>query len=155
MFPAFCISLRYGLTCSTFSLGSTGGRSSRYRIASMDVSFVVPSMSLMASFCTLSSCSRFDCGRVVRTRATVYVAFSSHAFSVDSPFLLLSLADAICVLYVSIPSKWILRYHSLYVRCMTFPFKELFVVCWLLNVSATCECVSGTDRLRQFYVLPH
>ena len=31
---------------------------------------------------------------------------------------------------------------------------ELFV-CWLLNVPATCECISGTDLLRQFYVLPH
>ena len=29
------------------------------------------------------------------------------------------------------------------------------VVCWLLNVTETCECVSGTDLLRQFYVLPH
>ena len=28
-------------------------------------------------------------------------------------------------------------------------------VCWLLIVPATCECVSGTDLLRQFYVLPH
>ena len=28
-------------------------------------------------------------------------------------------------------------------------------VCWLLNVPATCECISGTDLLRQFYVLPH
>ena len=27
--------------------------------------------------------------------------------------------------------------------------------CWLLNVSATCKCISGTDLLRQFYVLPH
>ena len=27
-------------------------------------------------------------------------------------------------------------------------------VCWLLNVPATCECISGTDLLRQFYVLP-
>ena len=32
--------------------------------------------------------------------------------------------------------------------------KSLFV-CWLLNVPATCECISGTDLLRQFYVLPH
>ena len=32
------------------------------------------------------------------------------------------------------------------------PFK---VVCWLLNVPATCECISGTDLQRQFYVLPH
>ena len=28
------------------------------------------------------------------------------------------------------------------------------VVCWLLNVPATCQCISGTDLLRQFYVLP-
>ena len=28
-------------------------------------------------------------------------------------------------------------------------------VCWLLNVPATCECISGADLLRQFYVLPH
>ena len=27
------------------------------------------------------------------------------------------------------------------------------VVCWLLNVPATCQCFSGTDLLRQFYVL--
>ena len=31
----------------------------------------------------------------------------------------------------------------------------LFVVGWLLNVPATCECISETDLLRQFYVLPH
>ena len=29
------------------------------------------------------------------------------------------------------------------------------VICWLLNVPATCECISGMDLLRQFYVLPH
>ena len=23
-------------------------------------------------------------------------------------------------------------------------------VCWLLNVPAACECISGTDLLRQF-----
>ena len=28
------------------------------------------------------------------------------------------------------------------------------VVGWLLNVSATCYCISGTDLLRQLYVLP-
>ena len=34
---------------------------------------------------------------------------------------------------------------------------ELFCcfVCWLLIVPATCECISGTDLHRQFYVLPH
>ena len=26
---------------------------------------------------------------------------------------------------------------------------------WLLNVPATCECISGMDLHRQFYVLPH
>ena len=31
----------------------------------------------------------------------------------------------------------------------------LWFVCWLLNVPATCKCISGTDLLRQFYVLPH
>ena len=29
------------------------------------------------------------------------------------------------------------------------------VVCWLLNVPATCKCISGMDLLRQFYMLPH
>ena len=33
--------------------------------------------------------------------------------------------------------------------------EEAVVVCWLLNVPATCKCISGTDLLRQFYVLPH
>ena len=28
-------------------------------------------------------------------------------------------------------------------------------VCWLLNVPAAGECISGTDLLRQVYVLPH
>ena len=34
------------------------------------------------------------------------------------------------------------RWSSLFVR-------------WLLNILATCECISGTDLLRQFYMLPH
>ena len=29
------------------------------------------------------------------------------------------------------------------------------VVCWFLNVPATCKCISETDLLRQFYMLPH
>ena len=29
------------------------------------------------------------------------------------------------------------------------------LVGWLLNVPATGECISGTDPLRQLYVLPH
>ena len=32
---------------------------------------------------------------------------------------------------------------------------QLLLVGWLLNVPATCKCISGTDLLRQFYVLPH
>ena len=28
-------------------------------------------------------------------------------------------------------------------------------VCWLPNVPPTCECISGTNLFRQFYVLPH
>ena len=33
--------------------------------------------------------------------------------------------------------------------------RVVVVVCWLLNVPVTCQCISGTDLLRQFYVLPH
>ena len=29
------------------------------------------------------------------------------------------------------------------------------LACWLLNVQATCVCISGTELLRQLYVLPH
>ena len=32
---------------------------------------------------------------------------------------------------------------------------SVVVVCWLLNVPPTCECISGTDVLKQFYLLPH
>ena len=32
---------------------------------------------------------------------------------------------------------------------------ERLFVYWLLNFPATCLCISGTDLLRQFYVLPH
>ena len=37
---------------------------------------------------------------------------------------------------------------------VVFEMYSLFVS-WLLNVPATCECISGTDLLRQIYVLPH
>ena len=33
--------------------------------------------------------------------------------------------------------------------------RNCLFVGWLLNVPATGECISGTDLLRQFYVLPH
>ena len=36
-----------------------------------------------------------------------------------------------------------------------YPLLLVVVVGWLLNVPATCECISGTDLLRQFYMLPH
>ena len=32
--------------------------------------------------------------------------------------------------------------------------RERDVVCWLLNFPATCKCISGTDLLRQVYMLP-
>ena len=38
--------------------------------------------------------------------------------------------------------------------CCRLSARTVFV-CWLLNVPATCECISGTDLLRQFYLLPH
>ena len=31
---------------------------------------------------------------------------------------------------------------------------NIVVVCWLLNVPATCWCISGTDLHRELYVLP-
>ena len=40
----------------------------------------------------------------------------------------------------------------LYLACYAF---LTVAACWLLNVPATCKCISGTDLLRQFYVLPH
>ena len=50
---------------------------------------------------------------------------------------------------------------SLLISCNNPMFKSnrtmgaALFVCWLLNVPATCKCISGTDLLRQFYVLPH
>ena len=35
------------------------------------------------------------------------------------------------------------------------PVTYCLLVGWMLNVPATCKCISGTDLLRQFYVLPH
>ena len=39
--------------------------------------------------------------------------------------------------------------------CKTLEGTVCLFVCWLLNVPATCKCISGTDLLRQFYLLPH
>ena len=33
--------------------------------------------------------------------------------------------------------------------------QRFVLFCWLLNVTATCECISGTDLLRQVNLLPH
>ena len=33
--------------------------------------------------------------------------------------------------------------------------ENIKIVACLLNVLATCKCISGSDQLRQFYVLPH
>ena len=44
--------------------------------------------------------------------------------------------------------------HAKLISCPSAPEVCLFV-CWLFNVPATCECISGTDLLNQFYVLPH
>ena len=33
--------------------------------------------------------------------------------------------------------------------------EECLLVGWLFNVPASCQCISGTDLLRQVYVLPH
>ena len=40
-------------------------------------------------------------------------------------------------------------------QIMPWCFRVVCFVCWLLIVPATCECISGTDLHRQFYVLPH
>ena len=38
---------------------------------------------------------------------------------------------------------------------LLLPLPNSLFVCWLLNIPATGQCISGTDLLRQFYVLPH
>ena len=47
--------------------------------------------------------------------------------------------------YVNVPPRGLLVEHP----------PQVVVVCWMLNVSATRKCISGTDLLRQFDVLPH
>ena len=44
--------------------------------------------------------------------------------------------------------EWMKRVDLLEERICSF-------VCWLFNVKPTSECISGTDLLRQVYVLPH
>ena len=40
-------------------------------------------------------------------------------------------------------------------RTDTFSGAACLLVGWLLNVPATCKCISGSDLLWQFYALPH
>ena len=54
---------------------------------------------------------------------------------------------------VLIQGQWV---TALTLSCQVFSKAATRVaVCWLLNVPATCECISGTDLLRQFYMQPH
>ena len=57
----------------------------------------------------------------------------------------------------SIFIKTLIYYSSLQIvpGANFFPLEKALFVCWLLNVPATCQCFSGTDLLRQLYVLPH
>ena len=67
-----------------------------------------------------------------------------------------------CLIYiVNLLAFQGVRTGSVYLKLTKYSFLllcalvyEVFV-CWLLNVSATCKCISGTNLLRQFYVLPH
>ena len=47
------------------------------------------------------------------------------------------------------------RKGSLLITTPNADLQFVLFVGWLLNVPATGECISGTDLLRQFYVLPH
>ena len=62
----FSTKFMYALTCSTFCLVCIGGRSSMNLEVSVAVILVVPSMTRIASFRTLSNFSRFICTIVVR-----------------------------------------------------------------------------------------
>ena len=52
-------------------------------------------------------------------------------------------------------STFFTRYILLRKLTQTRTFIQQEFVCWLLNVPATCYCISGTYLFRQFYVLPH
>ena len=45
--------------------------------------------------------------------------------------------------------------HQLLGGTLAVSWPRVVIVGCLLNVPATCECISGTDLLRQFDVLPH
>ena len=54
---------------------------------------------------------------------------------------------------VQITCNTSIAYHVQHILCHVA--QNCLLVGWLLNVPATCECISGTDLHRQFYVLPH
>ena len=56
---SFCRALKYVLTCSTFCPICIGGRSTMNRIVLAGVYLVVPSLSLITLFCTLSKSGSF------------------------------------------------------------------------------------------------
>ena len=72
-------------------------------------------------------------------QATQHYAFSKHKSTFFSLLFLISLI-----------SHW-----SVLIEDDTPLVHNHVVVCWLLNVLTTCKCISGTDLLRQFYMLPH
>ena len=90
----FSMALKYA-----FCLVCVGGRSSMNLVVSVGVFFVVPGMTLIASFCTLSSFSRFVCAIAARLspysltlwhsrkRWHCSVLFAAIAFKTDRPFL--------------------------------------------------------------------
>ena len=59
-----------------------------------------------------------------------------------------------CVFFFGGVDICICDFYNPTIEVGLFCLHSLFV-CWLLNVPATGECISGTDLLRQLYVLPH
>ena len=65
--------------------------------------------------------------------------------------LILSWAENMTCMIFTSSEQW----EVLNVQQTILSSEQKQVVCWLLNVPATCKCISGTDLPRQFYVLPH
>ena len=68
-------------------------------------------------------------------------------------------SDQPCLLRKLCTPRTLYRQNRHYAKGRTKMTKKWSKVCLsvgcLLNVPATCECISGMDLLRQFYVLPH
>ena len=73
---------------------------------------------------------------------------------IENGIMLSSLVVTISMLQLTKISSnfWKLTYKFF---SLSHNHSAVLVVGWLLNVPATCECISGTDLLRKFYVLPH